>query len=383
MTTPGRTHISWENQTSQIRELTSYIDFLEAKLSYLQHHHEHCDTWIAGPPPAGVNLPYLPPDIVVASDEADNECNSNRIRQAMTLTSTRVSQKRLEGKPRWKQIVDQMTKGWDNPSSWSEKRVAVGLDSVEQNKYALTAILGLKKDLTLHLAGEGSSTTISGDSIGNATNILVTSARQYALDSKACERKPGLVAQVHVFRELVFISLCVVMEHEGLPIETIDSLMRICISSSGAANLYRLRRGALWVNRVISGTMIKKLGWGHSSTEFFVLGRASIFLVLYGNQMADLYSTAGRPVSQYGLLWEACVHSFPYFRDQLTHISRIVETPVVDPDWIPFSIPLIVKQLVGDALRYMHAYFFYPKLVLTVKSLEQICLALDYSIDMV
>ncbi|KIM93278.1 hypothetical protein OIDMADRAFT_149770 [Oidiodendron maius Zn] len=346
MTTPGCTHISWQNQTSQIRELTSYINFLEAKLSYLQRHHEHCDTWIAGPPPAGVNLPYLPPDIVVASDEADNECNGSHIRQAMTVTTTRVSQKRLEGKPRWKQIVDQMTKGWDNPSSWSEKRVDVGLDSVEQNKFALTAILGLKKDLPLHLARDGSSTTVSGDSIGDATNILVTSARQYALDSKARERKPGLVAQVHVFRELVFISLCVVMEHEGLPIETIDSLMRICISNSGAANLYRLRRGALWVNRVISGTMIRKLGWGHSSTEFFVL--------------------AGRPVSQYGLLWEACVHSFPYFRDQLVHISRIVETPVVEPDWIPFSIPLIIKQLVGNAL-----------------SLEQICLALDYSIDMV
>jgi hypothetical protein len=383
MTTPGRTHIPWENQSGQIRELISYIDFLEAKLSYLQHHHEHCDTWIAGPPPAGANLPYIPPDIVVASDEADNECDENRTRQAMALITTQVSQNRLEGKPRWKQIVDQITKGWDKPSSWSEKRVAVGLDSVEQNKYALTAILGLKKDLPLHLAREGSTTTVSRDSIGDATNILVTSARQYALDSKACERNPGLVAQVHVFRELVFISLCVVMEHEGLPIEAIDSLMRICISSSGAANLYRLRRGALWVNRVISGTMIKKLGWGHSSTEFFVLGRISIFLVLRSHQLADLCSIGGRPVSQYGLLWEACVHSFPYFRDQLAHISRIVEIPAVDQDWIPFSIPLIIKQLVGDVLRYMQTYFFYPRLLLTLKSLEQICLALDYSIDMV
>jgi hypothetical protein len=383
MTTPGRTHISWENESSEIRELTSYIDFLEAKLSYLQYHHEHCDAWIARPTLTGANLPYLPPDIVVASDEADNENNENRIRRAMALTTTQVPQKRPEGNPRWKQIVDQITKGWDKPSSWTEKRVAVGLDSVQQNKYALTAILGLKKDLPLHLGREESTPAVSRESIGNSANTLVTSARQYALDSKASQRNPGLVAQVHVFRELVFISLCVVMEHQGLPIETIDSLMRICISSSGAANLYRLRRGALWVNRVISGTMIKKLGWGHSSTEFFVLGRIPIFLVLRENRLADLCSTAGRPVSQYGLLWEACVHSFPYLSNQLTDISRIVDIPAVDPDWIPFSIPLIIKQLVGDVLRYIHSYFFYHRALLTLKSLEKICLALDYNIDMV
>jgi hypothetical protein len=77
------------------------------------------------------------------------------------------------------------------------------------------------------------------------------------------------ISQIHNFRELVFASLCVVMEHQGLPINTINDLMRICMSSSGAANLYRLRRGALWVNRVIRGLIIR--GWGHGATELFFL----------------------------------------------------------------------------------------------------------------
>ena len=59
------------------------------------------------------------------------------------------------------------------------------------------------------------------------------------------------------------------MEQQGLPINTINDLMRICMSSSGAANLYRLRRGALWVNRVIRGLILR--GWGHGATELFLL----------------------------------------------------------------------------------------------------------------
>jgi hypothetical protein len=283
MATPGRTHISWQTQAAQIRELITYIDYLEAKVSYLQSHYEHCDKRIARPPLADTNSPYLPPDAV---DEGNYESDGTAIvispamssptaDSYVSLSTIQPSGKRMECNPRWKRIVDQITRGWDKPGSWVEKRAAIGLDSVEQNKYALTAILGLKKDLPLHLGLEESQPFFSEGCISDATNILVTSARQYAMDSKASERSPGLITQVQIFRELVFASFCVVMEHQGLPIDTIDNLMRICVSNSGSANLYRLRRGALWVNRVISGTLIKKMGWGRASTEFFLLCRSA------------------------------------------------------------------------------------------------------------
>jgi hypothetical protein len=70
--------------------------------------------------------------------------------------------------------------------------------------------------------------------------------------------------------------------------------------------------------------------------------------------MTDQYSAAGRPVSQYGLLWEACTHSFPYLSKQLAHISCNVNVPIDDPSWIPFSIPVIIKQLLGDVLTYIY-----------------------------
>ena len=285
MTTPGRTHIAWQTDTAHIRELISYINFLEAKLSYLQHHHDYCNIWITSPPLAGASLPYLPPDIVAASYETDNESNIYQMVSSpltpsfVSPTGTEPSAKAFKNNPRWKQVIDQITKGWDKSSSWIEKREAIGLNSIEQNKYALTAILGLQKNFPLNLARNESLLSVSraGMNSTDSTVTLITLAQQYALDSKTSHRNTPLDVQVHTFRELVFASICVVMEHQGVPIDTINELMRICISSSGSANLYRLRRGALWINRVISGTMMQKMGWGHSSTEFFLLCR-NLFL---------------------------------------------------------------------------------------------------------
>ncbi|KAH7317886.1 hypothetical protein BKA65DRAFT_557297 [Rhexocercosporidium sp. MPI-PUGE-AT-0058] len=341
MTTPGRTHIPWQTQAGQVQELISYIGFLEAKLQYLQFHHETCEKWSAPLPPAFSDLSYLPPDFIVANELQLCPTETPPFNESPPVSyTTQLTQKVPANNARWKRIVDQITKGWDQPSSWMDRRIAIGLDSVEKNHYALTMLLGLKNELARGHEADFTAQIMNVSSKQNAvTETLIMSARQYALGTKASERDAGFVVQLHNFRELIFASLCVVIEHQGLPIDTINDLMRICMSSSGAANLYRLRRGALWVNRVIAG-LIRK-GWHHGATEFFLL--------------------SGRPVSQYGLLWEACVHSFPCLSERLSQIYETVEPPSNDVGWIPFSIPSIIKGLVGDAL-----------------TLGQICTALDY-----
>jgi len=277
MATPGRTHISWHDQTGQIQELISYIGFLEAKVQYLQQHHEHCDFSMSGLIRMDVGLPYLPPDVVVANEilpptltSIQEDVASLQIYNPVPTPSAPPAQKVLDANPRWKRIIDAMVKDWDQPQSWAAKRSALGLDSAERNKYALMVTLGYQKETPL-ANFQSSSPPSSHQSITNTntTDALIKSARQYAIETKACGKNAGLLVQVHVFRELVFASLCVVMEQQNLPIDTINDLMRICMSSSGPANLYRLRRGALWVNRVIRG-MIRK-GWGHGATEFWLL----------------------------------------------------------------------------------------------------------------
>lgn len=59
-----------------------------------------------------------------------------------------------------------------------------------------------------------------------------------------------------------------------------------------------------------------------------------------------------------------------------------MEVPSASPDWIPLSIPLIIKQLVGDALTYVYISCVQEQL-LTLIRLEQISLALDYTVGMV
>jgi len=68
---------------------------------------------------------------------------------------------------------------------------------------------------------------------------------------------------------------------------------------------------------------------------------------------ADSLTIAGRPVSQYGLLWEACMHSFPYLSQGLEDIRCGLDKPLDQEGWIPFFIPVIIKGLVGDALTYV------------------------------
>jgi hypothetical protein len=282
MTTPGRTHIPWQDQNGQVNELLSYIGFLEAKVSFLQQHHERCNSWQPEPMVLVADVPYLPPDIVVNNESSDlvdypfSQPLQIQIPPASPTVIKPPQKSPPANNPRWKRIVDQITAGWDDPQGWSIKRASLGLDSVDQNNRALMLILGLQNCIPSEWAqSPGSSPLPIGECHPgmNAKEALILSARQYALDTKASSTNSLFVSQIHNFRELVFASLCVVMEQQGLPINTINDLMRICMSSSGAANLYRLRRGALWVNRVIRGLIVK--GWGHGATELFLLCKIS------------------------------------------------------------------------------------------------------------
>jgi hypothetical protein len=145
--------------------------------------------------------------------------------------------------PRWKRIIDQMTMGWDRLDRWINKRAEIRLSSVEQNKNALTLILGLRNRLPQ--SWHNGSPTLSPGAT-STKDTLIRSARQYALDTKVSQLNACSVVQVHIFRELVLASLGVVMEQQGLPTDTMNDLMRICMASSEPANLYRLRCGALW-----------------------------------------------------------------------------------------------------------------------------------------
>jgi len=80
---------------------------------------------------------------------------------------------------------------------------------------------------------------------------VLASAQAYARATKASQGNATFVHKLQAFRELVFVSLCAVLEACNYPRDEINKTMRIYVSDSEDKNLKRLRSGALWVNHRI------------------------------------------------------------------------------------------------------------------------------------
>jgi hypothetical protein len=50
------------------------------------------------------------------------------------------------------------------------------------------------------------------------------------------------------------------------------------------------------------------------------------------------------------------VHSFPYLCERLAWVGERVVVPSDEPGWTPFSIPLIIRGIVGEALTYVTSF---------------------------
>ncbi|KAF2835494.1 hypothetical protein M501DRAFT_1019771 [Patellaria atrata CBS 101060] len=228
--------------------------------------------------------------------------------------------------PRWQKIVDGIISDCAKPGFWQLKRLSLGLTNREMNYSVMCSILATSS--IIYLDKELRANRIEIPANEGPRGRLLRIAAGYALSTVEYKPNASLTTQLQQFRELVFASLCVVLEQQTVPIAKINDIMRLCISASGTANLYRLRRGALWVNRVIAG-LIKK-GWGHHATELFFL--------------------CGRSVSQYGLLWESSSRSFPYFSARVEQSRESANALSDEPGWVPLCIPMIIKSLVGDVV---------------------------------
>lgn len=47
------------------------------------------------------------------------------------------------------------------------------------------------------------------------------------------------------------------------------------------------------------------------------------------------------------------MHSFPYLSRRLDEIKAVSQMPTDEGERIPFFIPLIIKELVGESLTYV------------------------------
>lgn len=80
----------------------------------------------------------------------------------------------------------------------------------------------------------------------------IAAVKRYAIIARDSRVRAELASRISSFQDLIFHSMCVVLEYCGYPVEDIDMAMRIRSSASGPKNLKRLRSGAGWANEVIS-----------------------------------------------------------------------------------------------------------------------------------
>ena len=164
---------------------------------------------------------------------------------------------------RWKKVVDQILADVPDQERWIKRRQEVGLHTVEENHLAIAAVAGNYTASGMpQLNHRSKSLSFIADLVpSSSTDGLLRSAKAYAWITKGSQ-------VLRSFQELVFVSLCAVLE-QHVSVEYIDQVMRICISDSEPINLKRLRLGAIWANRAIFNST--KAGWGSRATEIFLL----------------------------------------------------------------------------------------------------------------
>lgn len=223
------------------------------------------------PPRQSITLPCPPsplPSPPSSPSPNPTESNVNESVQFITVDPTTAlppSKRVCNENARWRKELNIFISSIPKADAWEKTRKEFGFVSVEQNHLAIDILLKGVGEYT-DLRGPSPSSGVD-DPVQNRE--LLQRARAYAYLTKIVQERGAFTKMLGLFQELVLVSLCVVMAHNGVPTDSVDSVMKVCISESSWGTLKKLRLGSLWANRAIS-TLFKK-GWHHISSEIFLL----------------------------------------------------------------------------------------------------------------
>ncbi|KAI9732515.1 MAG: hypothetical protein M1834_003850 [Cirrosporium novae-zelandiae] len=228
-------------------------------------------------------------------------------------------------KPRWKQDIDKLLAEIPDMSDWISRRKEMMLVSAKDNRNAINFLL--KKSMPLiDMSGLLNDQSKETPKDPSKEIYMLEIANSYASFTRNTLAQGKLITRLGLFQALIFVSLCAVLAKIGISSKAVHSVMRVCITNSEDKYLRRLRRGSIWVNRCISE--LSKTYWSDRSSEIFLI--------------------CGQSLSYYGRYADAS-ESLSYFTDRLK--NRKYANPVSElSGWIPFSIPCIIKSLIGDSI---------------------------------
>ena len=250
-----------------VHKLLDQILTLEKRLRHLERHHKHCpvDREISPSPSDKENDAGSSHDLDNNADTVEREAGSGlKIITFDPHLHDQQKTKTTQSNPKWRVIAREMLDSVPDINNWVNLRQHRGTATDQEHEMVVAMIAGHSNQVR-----DSGSKSVYPAGDADIAGRLINSAKTYARITQSFQTKADLAWRVHSFQELVFVSLCAVLERHGIPLSDIDEIMRICISNSHPTNLHRLRCGALWVNEIIVGLV--KAGWHHRATELFLL----------------------------------------------------------------------------------------------------------------
>lgn len=255
--------------TYNVPTLLSHISRLNRKLSYLEQHHKHCPLVRERSPlssdKSDGGSDHDPEEIRDVAYQEDHDESELKIVPYRPLLCDQEKKGIANNRSaKWKSIANQMLDSVPNTDGWIDLRQSHGIATDEDNRFMVATIAGYFGEVSNSVPER-----VRQLDEASITDRLIHLTKAYARITQSSKAKADLACRIHIFQELVLVSLCAVLEYRRISVDIIDEIMRICISNSQATNLQRLRRGAVWVNEVI--VALEKASWQHRATELFFL----------------------------------------------------------------------------------------------------------------
>ncbi|KAL9124715.1 MAG: hypothetical protein Q9217_005981 [Psora testacea] len=318
---------------SELTRSQDCISQLESRIKYLEGHHCGC---LLNP-----SIPiHSPPASSNGSDE-DSAGDTEPIPTSNSRSPRRSNESTIQfvhcGPPearkavqcpvtrRWKQEADKLLDGIPEAKAWVEKWKKHGLSSEHDIRSAVGDVLGTPQMSDPRSDAMNSASTVLDSHGRNIRKNLLAHVSNHAETVKHSVAAARMATHIAAFQELVFVSLCVILQQQGTDTSVVDDIMRVCITDSSPKHLGRLRRA---VNRVINE--LQQGGWGQRASEIFIL--------------------LGSGVAQYTRFADIPDQSRSYFTQRLMK-DKYTDGFVAEPGYLSFSIPVIVKRLTGDLLE--------------------------------
>ena len=267
-------HLLNLTMTERVEALLKEISQLRSRLLYYEQHHRDCGVERLPSPPLDEDRRHIHTPqaqyVSVAPTAANNLHNTTNTAKGLEIVifdplsikdiETKSERTLLPRHEQWRTVANQLIDKVPHINEWIARRRILGLESDQSIIAVICKVSGALNGSSKSDSSVRPALGFCNDRLQDTSVDLIAIAHEYALITRSSQINADFACLLNRFQELIFASLCAVLERHGTDVGLIDNAMRICISNSEPRNLKRLRHGAVWANRMIMD-LARTKGW--------------------------------------------------------------------------------------------------------------------------